>query len=162
MAIIGRSHRSHVSYMDRSREFYAAQGYARPYEWAYHRDVPFTPPRAPLSELRVGVVTTAFPPRRGGGAKEAYRQAAEPVPEVMYTDDLSWDKDATHTEDVASFLPLAALARAAARGEVGSVAPAFYGVPTEYSRTKTVERDAPRVVRWCREDQVDLVLLVPL
>ncbi len=46
-----RTHRSFVSYIDRSREYYAAQGYDRPYAWAHHDDVPFTP----LAEAALGV-----------------------------------------------------------------------------------------------------------
>jgi hypothetical protein len=30
-----------VSYIDRTREFYAAQGYERPHVWARHTDAPF-------------------------------------------------------------------------------------------------------------------------
>ena len=37
-----RSYRSYVSYIDRSREYYTAQGYSQPYTWAHHDDVPFT------------------------------------------------------------------------------------------------------------------------
>ena len=54
-----RAYRSFVSYIDRSREYYAAHGYAQPYTWAYHDDAPFTPLKKPLSQCRVGMVTTA-------------------------------------------------------------------------------------------------------
>ena len=53
-----RTHRSFVSYMDRSRDYYAAQGYPKPYAWAHYDDVPFTPPKKPISESRIGLVTT--------------------------------------------------------------------------------------------------------
>ncbi len=35
-----RAYRSYVSYIDRSREYYAAQGYTQPYSWACHDDAP--------------------------------------------------------------------------------------------------------------------------
>jgi hypothetical protein len=54
-----RPYRSFVSYIDRSREYYAAQGYSQPYAWAHYGDVPLTSLRKPLSECRVGLVTTA-------------------------------------------------------------------------------------------------------
>ena len=54
-------YRSFISYIDRTREFYAAQGYERPYCWAQFDDAPFTPLPGPLSELRVTLVTTASP-----------------------------------------------------------------------------------------------------
>jgi hypothetical protein len=53
-----RPNRSFVSYIDRSREYYAAQGYIRSYAWSHYGDVPFTLLRKPLSECRVGLVTT--------------------------------------------------------------------------------------------------------
>lgn len=40
-----RSYRSFVSYIDRSREYYAAQGYNKPYAWPHYDDVPFAPPQ---------------------------------------------------------------------------------------------------------------------
>ena len=45
-----RPYRSYVSYIDRSREYYAAQGYSQPYTWAHHDDAPFTPLKKPLSD----------------------------------------------------------------------------------------------------------------
>ena len=54
-----RAYRTYVSYIDRSREYYAAQGYSQPYTWAHHDDAPFTPLQKPLSKCRVGMVTTA-------------------------------------------------------------------------------------------------------
>ena len=54
-----QAYRTFVSYIDRSREYYGAQGYTRPYTWAHYREVPFSPLRKPLSGCRVGLVTTA-------------------------------------------------------------------------------------------------------
>jgi hypothetical protein len=73
-----------------------------------------------------------------------------------------WDKDATHTNDVESFCPVRRLSEAQQAGRIGSLSPRFYGVPTEYSQRKTNEVDAPEVLRLCREDQVDVAVLVPL
>ena len=55
------THRTFVSYIDRTRAYYAAQGYERPYAWTHHDDAPFTPLAKPLSASRVTVVTTASP-----------------------------------------------------------------------------------------------------
>lgn len=55
------THRSFISYIDRTRRFYKAQGYDRPYRWAHHADVPFTELVKPLGESRVAIVTTASP-----------------------------------------------------------------------------------------------------
>jgi hypothetical protein len=42
------THRTFVCYIDRTREFYAALRYDRPYEWTHYDDVPFAPlPKPP-------------------------------------------------------------------------------------------------------------------
>lgn len=163
-----RSHRSAVSYIDKSREFYAAHGYEAPYRWATNTDAPFTPLPRRLSECTVGLVTTsgihqddkpadAPPPL----PKRPFAAPTEPAPTRMFTDDLSWDKQATNTDDVESFLPIARLREFEADGRIGGIAPRFYGVPTEYSQRKTAA-DAATIEQWCRQDGVDVVLLIPL
>ena len=160
-----------VSYIDKSREFYAAQEYPTPYRWAHNADSPFTPLSKPLSECRVALVTTTTPLAQDESTdtdpdsrapKSTYAMPTEPVPEAMYTMDLSWDKEATHTRDVESFLPIQALHRAAEQGRIGSLSPRFYGVPTEYSQRRTKELDAPAIAEFCREDGVDVAILIPL
>jgi hypothetical protein len=163
------THRSFISYIDRTREFYAAAGYERPYRWAHFRDVPFAPLAKPLSECTVGLVTTTSPsegfePGPGAlrGDKPVWSGSTEDPPERLYTDHLSWDKETTHTDDVESFLPIRALKRLAEKGRIGRLARRFYGVPTDYSQRRNREEDAPEVLRLCREDGVDVALLVPL
>lgn len=158
-----QTHRRVVSYIDKSREFYAAHGYDKAYAWASFDDVPFrlwADVGKDLSEATIGVVTTTFP-EVFTAPKKVYAQSIDPVPEAMFTKDLSWDKDATHTEDVGSFLPLTALGQLAADGVIGSVAERFYGVPTEYSQRRT-HSDAAQIVEWAKEDGVDAMVLVPL
>ena len=163
-----RAYRSYVSYIDRSREYYAAQGYDRPYAWAHYDDVPFAPLKKPLSACRVGLVTTAARTQRTDmiGAplmlRELYAQPADPPPARLFTDGLFWDKQATDTDDVDSFLPVNRLAEQAANGRIGSASPRFYGVPTDYSQGRTREQAAPRILAWCREDGVDAILLAGL
>ena len=163
------THRSFISYIDRTREYYAAQGYGKPYRWAHHTAVPFAKLGKPLSESRVTVVTTASPFEgqdasegvlRGG--KRVWSGETDTTPERLYTDDLAWDKETTHTNDVESFVPLGALRALVAEGGIGSLARRFHGVPTDYSQRRTLEEDAPEVLARCREDAVDIALLVPL
>ncbi len=160
-------HRSFVSYIDTSREYYRAQGYERPYRWAAFDDVPFTPLTAPLSVCNVAVVTTSFLHHHDSafGApstdKVVYHHPVDDVPDRMFTDDLSWDKEATHTDDVGSFLPLAVLKSLVENGTVGGLNHRFFGVPTEYSQRRT-GMDAEAIAGWCAEDGVDIALLVPL
>ena len=166
-----QTHRSFVSYIDRTREFYAAQGYTKAYAWAHYDDVPFASLRKPLSQCRVGLVTTAGKPETemkldplglGLSVKELYVQSTSPAPTNLYTQDLGWDKEATHTNDVGSFLPINRLSEYADDGRIGSVSPRFYGVPTDYSQSRTSRRYAPQILQWCREDSVDAVLLSAL
>lgn len=158
-----QTHRRVVSYIDKSREYYAAHGYERPYQWASYDQVPFlkwSDKGRDLAGAKVGVVTTTFP-TVFTAPKTVYAQASDPVPEAMFTKDLSWDKDATHTDDVGTFLPLNVLHGMAADGAIGSVSPRFYGVPTEYSQRRTHD-DASQIVEWAKEDGVDVMVLVPL
>jgi D-proline reductase (dithiol) PrdB len=163
-----RPYRSFVSYIDRSREYYAAQGYDKPYTWPRYDNVPFTPLSKPLSGCRVGLVTTAGKPRPANPIeasfyhREIYAQPAIPPPTVLFTDDLFWDKKATHTKDVDSFLPVNRLSECAKNGRIGSASPRFYGVPTDYSQSRTIERYCPQILQWCREDSLDAVLLSAL
>ena len=53
------SHRSFVSYIDKSREYYPGRGYANPYQWAHHQDAPFPPLAKPLNQSRVALVSTS-------------------------------------------------------------------------------------------------------
>ena len=163
------AHRTYVSYIDKSREYYAAHGYPHPYRWAQYSDVPLARLQKPLSASTVAFLTTSSTMRAGGssggadrGAKRPYAADSTDEPEAMFTSDLSWDKDATTTDDVGSFLPISHLHDAADAGVIGAVSARFYGVPTDYSQRRTREVDAPDVVRWCKEDGVDAVILVPL
>ena len=163
------AHRIAVSYIDKSREYYLAQAYGNPYRWAHHADAPFTPLTKPLAESRVALITTASliagasdPDPDSVPAGDSYAAPVDPPPARLYTQHRSWDKDATHTEDLDSFFPIHRLQEYASDGRIGSVAPRFYGVPTDYSQRRTIEQDAPRVLDWCRADGVDVAVLVPL
>ncbi len=56
-----------IRYMERTRDYYAAIGYATAYRWASFADVPFQPLPKPLAQCRVALVTTAarFDPAKG-------------------------------------------------------------------------------------------------
>jgi len=163
------THRSAVSYIDRTREFYAASGYAEPYRWAHYGDAPFTRLAKPLADCTVGLVTTAAP-LAGSAAADGVLRGERRVwagptatpPERLFADHLAWDKETTHLDDVDAFLPIRPLQHWALAGRIAAVAEHFYGVPTDYSQRRTRENDAPEILRLCREDGVDAVLLVPL
>ena len=163
-----RPYRTCVSYIDRSREYYAAHGYTQPYTWAHHKSVPFSLLKKPLSACRIGLITTASDVDVGPGIegllkkRDVYAWPSNPVPARLFTSHLFWDKDATHTDDLESFLPLARLSEFAAAGRIGSVSQRFYGVPTEYSQGRTRLKDAPKILELILEDSVDAVILTAL
>lgn len=165
------AYRVFVSYIDKSREYYAAQGYETPYRWAYHTDAPFAPLPKPLGACRLGLVTTATlldgdsghdPDPDDRPPKRAYAERLDPPPARLYTADLSWDHEATHTDDLDSFFPVHRLQECVASGRIASLSPRFYGAPTEYSQRRTNEEDAPAILAMAREDHVDAMLLVGL
>lgn len=162
MAEFDPSHRNFVSYIDKSREYYLERGYSNPYRWAHHDDAPFTPLAKPLNQSRVALVTTAALTREDAKLTDVYGAPTEPPPVALYTDHRSWDKKATHTRDVESFLPIRRVAEFAAGGRIGGPSPRFYGVPTDFSQRRTVDRYAPAVLDFCRADAVDVALFVPL
>ncbi len=152
-----------VPYMERTRNFYRAQGYTKDYLWAHHGDVPFSRLSKPLSECRVGLVTTAMPDTAEGRAhRQVYSCPSDPMPDSMYTDELSWHKTMTHTMDVASFLPLPQLQQCARENRIAAIADRFHTIPTEYSQRNTLEKDAPEILSRLIDDEVDVAILVPL
>ncbi len=156
-----RTHPSFVRYIDKSRDYYQAHGYDKPYAWSHYDAVPFCPLPKPLGDLRIGLGTTADrAPRDTGRGAKLY---AEPFArsEPLHTE-MFWDRDATHTDDPETFLPRAAMTRLRDAGRIGSLAGRFYGLSTDYSQRQTIEHDAPQIEAWMREDGVDAAVLVAL
>ena len=159
------THRTFVSYIDKSREYYAARGYTNPYRWAHFEDVPFATLQRPLSQCAVALITTAhLIPSEGElpSLHSVYSVASNDPPARLSTDGLFWDREATHTNDLDSYCPVHRLQEFAREGRIGQLARRLHGVPTEYSQRLTQERDAPEVLRRCREDGADAAILVPL
>ncbi len=150
-----------VPYMERTRRYYRALGYASDYRWATFDNVPFTPPAKPLSELRIALITTASP-ADFDGEKRVWSGPVSPPPQKLFTDNVAWDKESTHTDDRASFLPIEAASELAAEGIFAGLTARFHGVPTEYSQRKTIEEDAPEILARVRQDGADAAVLCPL
>jgi hypothetical protein len=148
-----------IGYMERTRRYYRALGYDNDYVWAKFPDVPFTPLAGPLAETRLGLVTTAGPPggypRDVKGLRHVWSGAIDPPPQRLATD-MAWDRETTHTDDRASFLPIEAAA------EQMQLTPRFHGVPNEYSHRKTLTEDAPEVLGRLRDDGAQAAILTPL
>jgi len=165
------SRRTYIDYIDRTREYYLAQGFNNPYQWAHFDDVPFTRLARPLAQSRVAVITTAarFQPDKGDqGAHAPYNKGAkfhavytdpiEPPPDLRISH-IGYDRTNTVPDDIDAYFPLARLKECEAAGRIGSLPSRFYGVPTLRSQRSTIERDAPELLQLCREDGVDVAVL---
>jgi D-proline reductase (dithiol) PrdB len=161
-----------IPYLQRTRDWYLALGYGNPYRWAHFADVPFTPLAKPLSQCTATIVTTAAPyrdgqpPQRGAAAYNAAAKftrvysADTAVDHQLRVDHVAVDFKHTSMEDSRCWFPLAALRAAVQRGRVGALAPRFHGAPTNRSQRRTIEVDVPELVARCRDDRVDVALLV--
>ncbi len=161
----------YVRYIDRTREYYAAEGYEKPYDWAHFDDAPFAPLEKPLAECRIALVSTSdvhFKDDAEAGGDfnaltgDVYSIPAETPAEKLFSRLDHFDTHATHIEDVDSYFPLTRLRELVAAGKIGSLAARAHGVFTSYSVRKTLDRDGPEVAARCREDGVDAVLLTPI
>ncbi len=162
---------SHVRYIDKTREYYQAEGYDEPYRWAHFETVPFAELGKPLGECRLTLVSTCDIAVKAEDAEPIADQfligsvysidAATPA-DRLYSRQEHYDRHATSIDDVNSFFPLTRLHELAAAGRIDSVAPRVHGVYTGYSQSRTLEIDGPEVLRRCREDGVDAVILTPI
>jgi hypothetical protein len=168
----GGSELSYVRYIDRTKAYYQAEGYEKPYQWANYDTVPFTPLKKPLAESRIALVSTSEIashawedqrlPDEKGEASNVYGVAVDTPVEDLYSRTHSYDMNATTLDDVNSYFPVTRLQELEAEGRIGSLAPTAYGVYNAYSQSKTNDVDAPEVLRGCREEAVDIALLVPV
>jgi len=158
-----------IRYMQRTRDWYLALGYGNPYRWAHFSDVPFQPLAKPLSECTVALITTAAPakgppvrPPKFDAAGKFYR---------VYSGETDRDHDLRNShvaidyrhstgEDSNAWFPLPAMRRLAGRGRF-KLARRFQGMPTNRSQRHTMEVDCPELLSRCREDGVDVAILVP-
>ena len=152
-----------VAYIERTRNYYAAQGFTTPYRWASNDDAPCAPLGKPLSESVVGLATTAVTyPRKMFDPRHVIAISNNELPDKFFADDLEWDRAATHLDDTGSYFPFELLCKLVDDGSIGRLAQRSCFLPTEYSQRKTIESDANLVLRYCVEDQVDALLMVPL
>ena len=121
---------------------------------------------------RVGLVTTAAPfcvdcGEQGPGAPynasakfyTVYASPSDGDPKVFISH-IGYDRNHTTAEDQRTWFPLVQLRRAVDDRLIGSVSSRFYGLPTNRSQSTTIKKDAPELLRYCRQDGVDVALLV--
>jgi hypothetical protein len=173
MTTFAADHDVPIPYMQRTRDYYLKLGFDNPYRWAHFADVPFAPLAKPLAQSRIALITTAAPyqPGRGDqgpGAKynaaakfyEVYSDSTDSVPDLRISH-VGYDRKHTTAEDPGSWFPLARLQDAVKAGRIGALTPRFHGSPTNRSIRVTIERDAPELLRRCREDAADVAIIVP-
>ena len=159
-AVFAAEHDVPVPYMQRTRDYYLALGFAA-YRWAHFVEAPFAPLRTPLSQARVGLITTAAPYQpeagdQGPGAPynaaakfyQVYSIPTETEPDLRISH-VGYDRLHTSAKDINTYLPLARLKDAVAAGRIGSLAPRVHGAPTNRSHRVTMETDAPELLRRC-------------
>ena len=170
--VFAAEHDVPIPYMQRTRDYYATLGYPV-YRWAHFVDVPFTPLLTPLARARLALVTTAAPHQPGVGDQgprapynaaakfyTVYSESTETIPNLRISH-VGYDRVHTTAEDPNTWLPLAQLRQAVKSGRLGALTPRLHGAPTNRSQRVTVETDAPELLRRCRDDGADAVVLVP-
>lgn len=164
---------SHVRYIDKTRDYYLAQGYDKPYAWARFDAVPFAPLGKPLADCRIGLLGTSEVAVRYDPAAEAnpideahfrgvYAIAADTPTARLYSRTLDFDRYETTLDDVNAFFPIDRLREAAAEGRIGALPDRVYGAYNNYSRRKVLAEEAPTALELCRQDKLDAVVIVPI
>ncbi len=157
-----------IDYIVRTREQYSGLGYP-PYAWTHSEDDPsWTEVPGPLSELRLGVIATGGIYRTG---QTAFTYRDDTTYRAIPTDVEASELRATHfaydltdaRDDINVVFPIDTLRSLVAEGRVGELGPRFYtcmgGI---YSQRRVGEELAPALVQRCLEDELDVVLLVPV
>jgi D-proline reductase (dithiol) PrdB len=161
-----------IKYIERTRAFYAAQGYPA-YGWASNDTTPFASMKKPLSKCRLALITTAAPYREdlpdqgpgapyNGGAKfyDVYTAPTAPCPDLRISH-VGYDRKHCKADDSNTWLPVAALRQACNEGIIASLASELISIPTNRSQRVTLTQDAPITLAHTRALQADVVLLVP-
>jgi hypothetical protein len=161
-----------IPYIQRTRDYYLRLGYPA-YRWAHFDEVPFTPLARPLAQSRLALITTAAPYQPGAGDQgpgapynaaakfyKVYSDSSDATPDLRISH-VGYDRVHTTAEDPNTWLPLGQLRGAVKSGRLGALTAQFHGAPTNRSQRVTTETDAPELLRRCREDGADAVLLVP-
>jgi hypothetical protein len=161
----------YVRYIDKTREYYAGEGYAKPYQWAHFEEIPFTALAKPLARCRVGLVTTSEMAVVGepgpwddesDPARDVYAIATSTPTEKLYTKKEAFDRYETTLDDPESYLPITRLREFADRQRIRDLAPRFQVIYSQYSQRKTMTVDAPEILRQMREDAVDVAVLTAI
>ena len=164
---------THVRYIDKTRDYYLSQGYDKPYEWARHDTAPFTPLTKPLSDCKIGLLTTSEMairydeeteenPIKEEGFRSVYAIPAEVPTDKLYCRTHSYDRYATTLDDVNSYYPVDRLQEALAAGRIGAISDQHVGCYNNYSVRKVLTDEAPKALALCHEQGIDALVMVPV
>ena len=157
-----------IDYIARTRDQYAALGYA-PYSWVESPDAPaFVKPARPASEWKVGLVASGGIYALGQPAFHfkddlSFRAiASETHPRDLRVTHFAYDlTDARRDPNVV--LPFEALRRSVASGEIGALGPwAYTFMGGIYSARKVRDVLAPAIADRLENDEVDVAMMVPV
>jgi D-proline reductase (dithiol) PrdB len=160
--------REPIDYIARTRAQYDALGHAS-YRWVESKEPSaWAPLRRPLSESRLALVASGGVYRAGQIAfhhrDDTSLRAIESDVELsdLRTSHFAYDQNAARSDPNVVF-PIEPLRRCVMSGRLGGLGRyAYTCMGGIYSARRVREELAPEIARRVREDEVDLVLLVPV
>ena len=158
-----------LKYVDMLNEAYQAEGHP-PFRWSIFDSAPWQSLSKPLSECRVSMLTTAGVSRECDApfnplAINDLRLDAIPSDtksDTLQINDAYYDHRSVQ-KDINCQFPIDVLHQLAADGVIGEVAPRLWSgfMGRIYKRTELMEQATPAFLQQLREDNVDLLVLVP-
>jgi D-proline reductase (dithiol) PrdB len=165
----------HVKYIDKTRAYYRSAGYTQDYGWANNETCALTPLSKPLSQCRIGLVSTASLVRldasgqaldtsrlMGSSKLEVYSLASNWPNARLRSTSEDHDRFQTDMSDVGAYFPKDEFQSLASDGVIGSFADECWRILPNYSKRKVCNVDAPEVLRRVRAAHVDAVVLTPV
>lgn len=157
-----------VDYIQRTVDQYSALGYP-PYQWVHNEGAPaFTPLNKPLEQCKVGLIASGGIYRHGQIAFHfkddlSYREIKNDTPDAaLRATHFAYDLTDARADPNVVF-PLQTLRRCQANGLIGSLgANAYTFMGGIYSSRKVRDILAPALAERMQQDEVDVVLLVPV
>ena len=165
----------HVQYIEKTSVYYRNEGYSRDYAWADHDECAFTPLSKPLSDSRIGLVTTASMVTlsetgepletariMGSNKLEVSSLPSKWPPERLRSTSEDHDRFQTDMTDLGAYLPKEHLRDLAKGDEIGSFADEIWRILPNYSKRKVSAVDAPEVLGRAKAQGVDAMVLAPV
>jgi D-proline reductase (dithiol) PrdB len=161
--------RQPVSYIKQTRDLYDSLGY-EPYKWFVADSAPaFTRPARPLSESKLGLVSTAG--TYVAGQVAYYYKDDTSIRSIPCDTDVA-DIRFSHVtenylvdarEDPRAVFPVEALRRLKSDGVVGDIADNYFScMGGIYSQRRVIEELIPTLDQAVTNEAIDVLLLVPL